>query len=115
VHASDPLSAAAELGLERGQRRRLGDPAKHAQQELVDEIDDRPNRGWLAGDAERAKPRSGVLLAMQAPLVMAIPLPDRRELKVDPVGNRRCDQRRGLPRPARCASRRCSRFCVKPM
>jgi hypothetical protein len=114
VDTSDPLPPAAELGLERGQRGRLGDPAEHAEQQLVDEIDLRPACRWLAGDAERAQPRSGVLLAVQTPVVVPIPLPDRGELKVDPVGNRRCDQR-GLPRPARCSSRRCSRFSVKPM
>jgi hypothetical protein len=95
--ASDALSAAAQLGLEGGQRRRLGDPTEHAEQELVDEIDHRPACGWLVGDAERAQPRSGVLLAVQAPLVVAIPLPDRGELKVDPVGNRRGDQRASTP------------------
>ena len=64
VDASDALSAAAQLGLERGQRRRLRDPAKHAEQKLVDEIDNRPAGGWLAGDAQRAQPRSGVFLAV---------------------------------------------------
>jgi hypothetical protein len=34
---------------------------------------------------------------MQAPLVVPIPLPDRGELKVDPVGNRRGDQRATAP------------------
>jgi hypothetical protein len=109
VDASDALSAATQLGLERGQRGWLGDPAEHAEQQLVGEIDHRPPGGWLPGDAERAQPRSGVLLAVQTPLVVAIPLPDRGELKVDPVTHRRCDH--GLPRPARCSSR----FCVKPM
>jgi hypothetical protein len=53
VDASDVLSAAAQLGLERGQRRRLGGPAEHAEQEFVDEIDRRLDGGRLAADAKR--------------------------------------------------------------
>jgi hypothetical protein len=34
---------------------------------------------------------------MQTPLVVAIPLPDRDELKVDPVGDRRGNQRATAP------------------
>jgi hypothetical protein len=94
----DSLPPAAKLRLERGQRRRLRNPAEHAEQELVDEFDRRRrSRAPVAGNADRAQPRSGVLRAVQAPLVMAISVPDRSELEVDPVGDRGGDQRTAAP------------------
>ena len=95
VDAPDALPTPAQLRLHRGQRRRLRNPAQDAQQKLIYEINRRfgGRRGRVAGDADRTQPRPRVLLSVKAPLVVAIALPDRGELELNPVGDRRGDQR----------------------